>query len=52
MDKTYLLTPKGQRKSLKIKLPKATQEIEILEQLIGVDMTTKLRELGMVREIA
>lgn len=51
-DKPYLLTPEGQRKSLKIKLPKATKEVETLEQLVGADMATKLRELGMIKEIA
>ena len=33
-------------------LPRATKEVETLEELVGDEMAAKLRDLGMIKDVA
>ena len=46
-NKPYVLDIENMGSSL---LPKATKEVETLEELVGDDMAKKLRDLGMIKD--
>ena len=48
-NKPYVLDIENLGSSL---LPKATKEVETLEELVGDEMAAKLRDLGMIKDVA